>query len=93
MNNEKTKNDKEVRLANISDFNIELRADDENKNKMIIEGYAAVFDSETLIGSEDWGFYESIDKRAFESANMKDVPLKYSEILINFSSYSCSNKK
>lgn len=74
---EMKKNDKEIRLANISDFNIELRADEENKNKMIIEGYAAVFDSETLIGDERWGFYESIDKRAFESANMKDVPLKY----------------
>lgn len=72
------KNDKEIRLANISDFNIELRKDDGTESgKMIIEGYAAVFDSETLIGSEDWGFYESIDKRAFEGANMKDVPLKY----------------
>ena len=70
--------DKEIRFANISDFNIELRkGDTEASGKMIIEGYAAVFDKETLIGSEDWGFYESIDKRAFEGANMKDVPLKY----------------
>lgn len=70
--------EKETRLANISDFKIELRKDEEaNSDKMIIEGYAAVFDSETLIGTEDWGFYESIDKRAFEGANMKDVPLKY----------------
>lgn len=72
------KNEKEIRLANISDFNIELRkGEDEESSKMIIEGYAAVFDSETLIGTEDWGFYESIDKRAFDGANMKDVPLKY----------------
>lgn len=72
------KNEKEIRLANISDFKIELRKDEgEENDKMVIEGYAAVFDSETLIGSEDWGFYESIDKRAFEGANMKDVPLKY----------------
>lgn len=69
--------EKETRLANISDFNIELRKDEENKDKMILEGYAAVFDKETLIGNESWGFYESIDKRAFEGANMKDVPLKY----------------
>lgn len=75
MNN--IKNDKEVRLANISDFKIEYREDEEKQNKMIIEGYAAVFDSETLIGSEEWGFYESLDKRAFEGANMRDVPLKY----------------
>lgn len=72
------KNDKEIRFANISDFNIEMRKDEEAESgKMVIEGYAAVFDSETLIGSENWGFYESIDKRAFEGANMKDVPLKY----------------
>lgn len=75
---EKKKNDKEIRLANISDFNIELRKDEnDDTNKMIIEGYAAVFDSETLIGSEEWGFYERIEKGAFDGANMKDVPLKY----------------
>lgn len=72
------KNDKEVRLANISDFKIEMRKDEEaNSDKMVIEGYAAVFDKETLIGSEEWGFYESIDRKAFDGANMKDVPLKY----------------
>ena len=72
------KNDKEVRLANISDFKIERRKDEAaDSDKMIIEGYAAVFDSETLIGSEEWGFFESIDRKAFEGANMKDVPLKY----------------
>ena len=70
--------EKETRLANISDFKIEMRKDEgAESDKMVIEGYAAVFDSETLIGTEDWGFYESIDKRAFEGANMKDVPLKY----------------
>lgn len=69
------KNNKEIRLANISDFTIERREDD--NGKMIIEGYAAVFDSETLIGDEEWGFLESIDRHAFEGANMKDVPLKY----------------
>lgn len=73
--NEK-KNDKEIRLANIADFNIEHRAD-EDGGKMIIEGYAAVYDDETLIGSEDFGFFERIEKGAFEGANMKDVPLKY----------------
>ncbi len=70
------KNDKEIRLANISDFNIEHRKD-EDGGKMIIEGYAAVYDDETLIGSEDFGFFERIEKGAFEGANMKDVPLKY----------------
>lgn len=70
--------EKETRLADIKEFNIELRKDEgTDDGKMIIEGYAAVFDSETLIGTEEWGFFESIDKRAFEGANMKDVPLKY----------------
>lgn len=78
MGNEKVKNDKEVRLANISDFNIELReAKEDEAGEMIIEGYAAVFNSETLIGDETWGFYEKIDRKAFDGANMKDVPLKY----------------
>lgn len=75
---QKPRIEKETRLANISDFKIELRKDDDaESDKMIIEGYAAVFDSETLIGSPEWGFYESIDKKAFDGANMKDVPLKY----------------
>lgn len=69
--------EKETRLVNISDFNIEMREEETDNGKMVIEGYAAVFDSETLIGSETRGFYESIDKRAFDGANMKDVPLKY----------------
>lgn len=69
--------DKEVRLANISDFNIELRKDENESGKMIIEGYAAVFDEETLIGGEEWGFYERIEKGAFDGTMMKDVPLKY----------------
>ena len=72
----KDKSTKEIRLANISDFNIEMR-DEEGGGKMVIEGYAAVFDSETLIGNEEWGFYERIQKGAFDGANMKDVPLKY----------------
>lgn len=68
--------DKEIRLSNIANFNIELRAEEEN-GKMVIEGYAAVYDEETLIGSEEFGFFERIAKGAFEGANMKDVPLKY----------------
>lgn len=71
------KNEKEIRLANISDFNIELRKDENESGKMIIEGYAAVFDEEALIGDEEWGFYERIAKGAFDGTNMKDVPLKY----------------
>lgn len=78
MEQKKFSNEKEVRLADISSFDIQMReAGDGKPSGMVIEGYAAVFDSETLIGTEDWGFYESIDRKAFDCANMKDVPLKY----------------
>lgn len=68
------KSNKEIRLANITNFSFEKRDDE---NKMVIEGYAAVYDSETLIGDEEWGFYERIEKGAFDKADMRDVPLKY----------------
>lgn len=71
------KNQKETRFANITDFTIEKRDGEDDEGKMIIEGYAAVYDSETLIGSEDWGFFERIEKGAFEKADLRDVPLKY----------------
>lgn len=70
-------NDKEIRVAEISDFTIERRAEGDDADKLVIEGYAAVYDSETLIGSPEWGFYERIEKGAFDGANMKDVPMKY----------------
>ena len=60
----------ENRLASI-----ELK--DQEDDKMILEGYALVFDKETLIGDEDNGFIESIDRNALTNANMKDVPMKY----------------
>ena len=49
----------------------------EEGGRMVIEGYAAVFGSETLIGTEERGFYEEIDSRAFEGADMRDVCLRY----------------
>ena len=62
---------KEVRFSSIA-----TRADEENK-KMIVEGYAIVFDEETLIGDEERGFIEVIDKNALANTNVKDVPFKY----------------
>ena len=60
---------KEIRLSNLR-FN-------ELDNEMVLEGYAIVFDTETLIGDETRGFLETIDRNALATANMKDVPLKY----------------
>jgi len=63
---------KEVRLA-------ELRTE-EAEGKMILEGYAIVFESETLIGDEEHGFKEIIDKESLKESQMKDVPLKYNHM-------------
>ena len=60
----------ENRLSDVS-FN------EEDEQKMVLEGYAIVFDQETLIGDKDKGFIESIDRNALKNANMKDVPMKY----------------
>ena len=60
----------ETRLADISLLeNVE--------EKMVLEGYALLFNQETLIGDETKGYMESIDAHALDLANMKDVPLKY----------------
>ena len=50
---------------------------EEDEQKMVLEGYAIVFDQETLIGDKEKGFIESIDRNALRDANMKDVPMKY----------------
>lgn len=70
----KEKLPKEIRLNNV-----EIRAEENGQeSKMIIEGYPIVFDKETWInGWFEEGFYEKVDKSAFESADMSDVCLKY----------------
>ena len=66
------KNNKETRLA-------EVRFE-ENEGKMILEGYAIVFEEETLIGDEERGFKEVISRTALQDTLMKDVPLKYNHV-------------
>lgn len=60
---------KEIRLLA---EDLEVRKDEENEEKMIVEGYAVVFDSPAT-----HGFTEVIDRNAFDGCNMKDVVLKY----------------
>lgn len=60
--------EKEIRLLA---ENLIVRNDHEEE-KMIVEGYAVVFDSPAT-----HGFTEVIDKDAFNGCNMKDVCLKY----------------
>lgn len=70
----KEKKLKELRLAA---ENLEVRADEQDTAKMIIEGYPIVFDKETFIdcGFDSW--YEKVDRNAFANADMSDVCLKY----------------
>ena len=63
---------KETRLADVT-----LHEEDD---KMILEGYALVFNNETLIGDEAYGFIEEIDSRALSDTKMKDVPMKYNHM-------------
>ena len=74
--------EKELRL-NIN--NLEVRADEQDTSKMIVEGYPIVFDKEAYIGMDPWGWYEKIDRNAFTNADMSDVVLRYNhsdELLI-----------
>ena len=64
---------KETRTATLN-----LTSNDENK--MILEGYAIVFNEETLIGDAKRGFREMVMPSALTNTSMKDVPLKYNHM-------------
>lgn len=68
----KQKLTKEIRLQSES---VNVRAEEDGK--MIIEGYPIVFDKEARIEWFDGGFYEKVDRHAFDNADMSDVCLKY----------------
>ena len=68
--------DREIRIA--LPLKIEQRAEgDGQPKKMIIEGYALLFENETMIGSEEWGWIEVIKTGALDETDMKKVPMKY----------------
>ncbi len=60
---------KEIRLAEVELTEVE--------DKMILEGYAIIYNDETLIGDEEYGFYETISPDAITADSIKDVPMKY----------------
>lgn len=70
----KQKLTKELRL---NTQNLEVRADEQESGKMIIEGYPVVFNQETYIDCGYTGFYEKIDREAFKNTDISDVALKY----------------
>lgn len=61
--------EKEVRLLA---ENLTVRNEEEQSDKMIVEGYAVMFDSPAT-----HGFTEIISKGAFDNCDMSDVPLRY----------------
>ena len=63
---------KETRLADVK-F-------EETEGKMALEGYAIVFNQETIIGDEAYGFTEEIDRNSLQDTVMKDVPMKYNHM-------------
>lgn len=54
---------------------VEMRAL-EDSDKMILEGYAVVFDSPAT----HYGYTEIIDRNAFDGADMKDICMKYNHL-------------
>lgn len=70
----KQKLTKELRL---NTEKLEVRADEQDVSKMIIEGYPVVFNKEAYIDCGFDGWYEKVDARAFENADVSDVCLKY----------------
>lgn len=72
-------NEKEIRYLDSLDLNLEVRNENEEE-KMFLEGYPIVFEQETLIGTEDYGYYEIIDKNAFKNCKMDDVCLRYNHL-------------
>lgn len=67
--------EKEQRLFSNVTHRVEKR--DDGKEDMILEGYAVVFNERTQIGSDEWGFFEVVDRDAFNGCDFKDVALKY----------------
>jgi HK97 family phage prohead protease len=72
--NEPTRKDAERRR--FAEF--EIRAAGDNENELYVEGYAAMFNSPTVLWEYDGIEYkEEIDARAFDEADMTDVIFNY----------------
>ena len=72
-NQNQTKTDREYRYF----ANFEIRAAEENK-ELYVEGYAATFNSPTVLWEYDGIEYkEQIDDRAFDEADLSDVIFNY----------------
>lgn len=70
-------NEKKLKEIRLNLENVEVRNDEQDETKMIVEGYPIVFGKETYIDCFFDGWYEKIDRNAFANADMSDVALKY----------------
>ncbi|WP_270348826.1 HK97 family phage prohead protease [Megamonas funiformis] len=55
-------------------------ANNDDENKQLVEGYAAVFNQRVLIWESEWSgwkYMEVIDRNAFNGADMSDTVFKY----------------
>ena len=55
-------------------------ANNDDENKQLVEGYAAVFNQMALIWESEWSgwkYMEVIDRNAFDGADMSDTVFKY----------------
>ena len=55
-------------------------ANNDDENKQLVEGYAAVFNQRALIWESEWSgwkYMELIDRNAFNGADMSDTVFKY----------------
>ena len=69
--------EQKVKELRLNTENLEVRSDEQDENKMIIEGYPVVFDEEVKIEGWFGEWYEKIDRNAFANADISDVALKY----------------
>lgn len=74
-----SKREKEIRFGDI-----QFRNQEESDEHLYIEGYAIVWDTETLIGSEDYGYYEQIARMALKNAHKSDVVARYNHNDTNY---------
>lgn len=56
---------------------IEMRAIDNDEGKMIIEGYAIIYEQPATHECGNYKFTEVIKRGALDNTDMKDVPLRY----------------
>ena len=68
---------KENKEMRIKDIRADEATNEDGTKKMVVEGYASVFDEETLIEDDDLTYIEVIRQGAFDDADFTDCCLKY----------------